>query len=135
MQPEYKSLAAAFTTAVLFITTTALSLAESQSIPMDQLGAVATKQVEGDSLSVIATAEGARLRCAFQKLEGEATPEGLWLTSTVTNALTDRFRVRAVAVLRDQEGGGRASSRALTSSAFHTSLGSRGRSPSRWSAG
>src|SRR5256885_323542 len=32
--------------------------------------------------------------------EGEATREGLWLTSTVTNAVNDRFRVVATAVGR-----------------------------------
>ena len=43
------------------------------------------------------------MRCGFQKLEGEATPEGLWLTSTATgtNSLTDRFRVVASAVGRE----------------------------------
>jgi len=105
MKPECKSLAAAFTTAALFITTTTLSLAESPSIPLDPLGAVATTQVEGDALSVTTTANGAQLRCAFQRLEGRATAEGLWLSSTVTNADTDLFRVMAVAVERDQEGG------------------------------
>ncbi len=83
-------------------------------IPMDQLGAVAGKQYQGDGLSVAATPEGARLRCVFQKLEGEATPEGLWLTSTSDAARGERFRVVARAVGRQE--GGRASSRALTSS-------------------
>ncbi len=44
------------------------------------------------------TGSGARLRCVFQRLEGEATLDGLWLRSTATNAAKDRFRVRAVAV-------------------------------------
>jgi hypothetical protein len=51
---------------------------------------------------VAATPEGARLRCIFQKLEGQVTREGLWLTSTVTNTMSDRFRVKAVAVRRQQ---------------------------------
>src|SRR3989454_5839825 len=73
------------------------------SIPWSQLGAKAGADYKGDGLAVIATAEGARLRCAFQKLEGEATREGLWLTSTVTNAVNERFRIVAAAVGR---GGG-----------------------------
>ena len=107
MNSSCKHLRAAVLTAALFITTTAHSLAESQSIPLDQLGAVATKQVEGDALSVSptamgsGTATGARLHCAFQRLEGEATPEGLWLTSTAAQAQGDRFRVVATAVARD----------------------------------
>jgi hypothetical protein len=40
------------------------------------------------------------LRCVFQRLEGEATREGLWLSSTVSNSLNDRFRVTATAVGR-----------------------------------
>jgi len=34
-------------------------------------------------------------------LEGEATPEGLWLSSTVEGAKRDRFRVVASALGRD----------------------------------
>jgi hypothetical protein len=51
-------------------------------IPMNQLGAVAGKQYEGDGLSVSAVPRSgsARLRCVFQRLEGEATAEGLWLS-------------------------------------------------------
>ena len=37
-------------------------------------------------MGVTATADGARLRCGFQKLEGQATPEGLWLESTKPGA-------------------------------------------------
>ena len=50
------------------------------AIPWSQLGAKAGADYQGDALAVIPTAEGARLRCAFQRLEGEATREGLWLT-------------------------------------------------------
>src|SRR6266851_418657 len=73
------------------------------SIPWSQLGAKAGADYQGDGLAVIATAEGARLRCAFQKLEGEATREGLWLTSTVippSGTVNDRFRIVAAAVGR-----------------------------------
>src|SRR5438094_3875670 len=73
------------------------------SIPWSQIGAKTGADYKGDGLAVIATAEGARLRCAFQKLEGEATREGLWLTSTVippSGTVNDRFRVVAADVRR-----------------------------------
>src|SRR5437016_5338725 len=72
-------------------------------LPWSQLGAKAGADYQGDGLAVSATPDGARLRCVFQRLEGEATPEGLWLTSTVTNAVNDRFRVVATAVGRGVE--------------------------------
>ncbi len=67
---------------------------------MDQLGAVAGKQYQGDGLSVIATPDGASLRCAFQRLEGQVTREGLWLSSTTDNHSGERFRVMAMEVGR-----------------------------------
>jgi hypothetical protein len=70
---------------------------------MNQLGAVAGKQYQGDGLSVRATATGAELRCAFQRLEGEVTTEGLWLRSTADGAAGERFRVLATGVGRDRE--------------------------------
>src|SRR5438034_1303850 len=70
------------------------------SIPWSQIGAKAGADYQGDGLAVSPTAEGARLRCVFQRLEGEATREGLWLTSTVTNGVNDRFRVVAAEVGR-----------------------------------
>ncbi len=73
---------------------------QSAPIPMDQLGAVAGKQYQGDGLSVIATPDGARLRCAFQRLEGQVTREGLWLSSTADNNSGERFRVMAMQVGR-----------------------------------
>jgi hypothetical protein len=94
---------------------------KSAPIPMDQIGAVAGKQYQGDGLSMAATPEGARLRCVFQKLDGQATPEGLWLTSTTDTSKGERFRVVASAVGRQE--GGRASSRALTSSPFPEMFG------------
>src|SRR6266496_937560 len=68
-----------------------------------QIGAKAGAEYQGDGLAVIPTTAGARLRCVFQRLEGEATSEGLWLTSTVTNAMKERFRVTATAVGRAGE--------------------------------
>ena len=70
------------------------------SIPWSQIGAKAGGDYQGDGLAVMPAAGGARLRCVFQRLEGEATREGLWLTSTVTNGVNDRFRVTAAEVGR-----------------------------------
>lgn len=67
---------------------------------MHELGAAAAKQYEGDGLRVSTTPDGARLRCDFQRLEGGATTEGLWLTSTVVDQPDSRFRVVARAVGR-----------------------------------
>ena len=70
------------------------------AIPWNQIGAKAGADYKGDGLAVTPTESGARLHCVFQRLDGEATPEGLWLTSTVTNTVNDRFRVTAMAVGR-----------------------------------
>ena len=80
-------------------------------IAWSDLGAKATAQYSGDGLSVAVTPQGAvRLHCAFQKLEGEVTPEGLWLSSTVPGGAIaggaatvpgSRFRVVADAVGRE----------------------------------
>jgi hypothetical protein len=69
-------------------------------IPWNQIGAKVGANYQGDGLAVTPDGEGARLHCVFQRLDGEATPEGLWLTSTVTNTPSDRFRVTAAAVGR-----------------------------------
>jgi hypothetical protein len=74
------------------------------AIPWNQIGAKAGADYKSDGLAVTPTESGARLRCVFQRLDGEATPECLWLTSTVTNALSDRFRVTAMEVGRVAEG-------------------------------
>src|SRR6266702_6844744 len=73
-------------------------------IPWSQIGAKAGADYQGDGLAVSPTAEGARLRCVFQRLEGEATRKGLWLTSTVippSGTVNDRFRIVAAAVGRE----------------------------------
>ncbi len=70
------------------------------AIPWNEIGAKAGADYQGDGLAVTPTESGARLHCVFQRLDGEATPEGLWLTSTVTNTVSDRFRVTAIAVGR-----------------------------------
>lgn len=73
------------------------------AIPLDQLGATAQKQYSGDGISITSTANGARLRAAFQQMEGEVTREGLLLKSTVeTQEGEESFSVRAIRVGRDQ---------------------------------
>src|SRR5438552_17071997 len=64
----------------------------SEAIPWSQLGAKAGADYQGAGLAVTPTSNGARLRCVFQRLEGEATRDGLWLSSTVTNGVSDHFR-------------------------------------------
>ena len=77
------------------------SLGESgQPIPWSEIGAKAGADYKGDGLAVTPTESGARLRCIFQRLDGDATREGLWLTSTLANRVKDRFRVTAAAVGR-----------------------------------
>ena len=47
-------------------------------IPWFEIGARAVAQYSGDGLAMFATERGAvRLRCAFQRLEGEVTTQGL----------------------------------------------------------
>ncbi len=76
--------------------------AENQppTIPFDQLGSEAQKQYSGDGIGIAPTAEGARLRAAFQKLQAEATPEGLWIESTERPGSSGRFRVKASVIGR-----------------------------------
>jgi hypothetical protein len=77
------------------------STSASAPMPLDQLGPKVDKQYQGDGLSVTPTAKGAKLRCVLQRLEGEVTPEGLWITSTAGDVTGERFRVIAVAVRRE----------------------------------
>ena len=70
------------------------------AIPWNEIGAKAGANYQGDGLAVTPAGTGARLHCVFQRLDGEATPEGLWLTSTVTNTVKDRFRIVAAEVGR-----------------------------------
>jgi hypothetical protein len=76
---------------------------EHPSIPLDQIGAAAMKQYSGNGLSVCATESGARLRCLFQRLEGDVTSKGLRLTSTASDTIKARFRVTAVSVTRSAD--------------------------------
>jgi hypothetical protein len=77
--------------------------AGNSSIAFSEIGAKATADYRGDALGVAATSEGAHLRCGFQKLEGRATSEGLWLESTAPGG--GKFRLVAQAVGRGLEGG------------------------------
>src|SRR2546428_11753089 len=61
------------------------------SIPWSQIGAKAGGDHQSDGLAVSPTADGAGLRCVFQRLEGVVTSRGLWLTSTVPRGGNDRF--------------------------------------------
>lgn len=71
-------------------------------ISVNQIGVLATKEYQGDGLSITASADGARLRCVFQRLEGRVTPEGLWLHSVSTDLSSEPFRIRARAVRRTE---------------------------------
>ena len=70
-------------------------------ILMTDLGATADAQYHGDGLTVVPTPEGVRLRCVFQKLEGQVTDEGLWLSSTADPRSGGKFQVVARAVGRE----------------------------------
>jgi len=85
-------------------TTTMRAESSGQSrtpIPFSELGTKAGAQYQGDGLSVTRTPEGAQLRCGFQKLEGQVTREGLWLSSTVEPQTGEKFRVVAYAFGRE----------------------------------
>jgi hypothetical protein len=69
------------------------------AIALSEIGAKATANCQGDALGVTARADGARLRCGFQKLEGHATSEGLWLESTKLGA-AGRLRLTASDICR-----------------------------------
>jgi hypothetical protein len=78
----------------------AVSAAETAAaIPFAQLGSEADKKGGSTASSITPTATGARLKALMQDLEGEATPEGLWLTSTADEDVgkVNRFRVKAAA--------------------------------------
>jgi hypothetical protein len=80
--------------------------ASQKAIPWNQIGATAGAQHSGEGLKVTPTEQGARLHCAFQRLDGLATREGLCLTSTASEQVNERFCVKSIAVGRN----GRASS-------------------------
>ena len=73
-------------------------------IPFSDLGAKATADYQGEAIGIEATADGARLRTAFQKLSGSVTREGLWLESTEAGG--GRLRLIAEAIGRALVGKG-----------------------------
>ncbi|MFK7911555.1 MAG: choice-of-anchor D domain-containing protein [Akkermansiaceae bacterium] len=66
----------------------------SGPIPFSEIGAKATQDYKGDAIGITLTEKGAHLRAGFQKLEADATTEGLWLVSTEKGD-TSRLRLRA----------------------------------------
>jgi hypothetical protein len=80
--------------------------ASQKAIPWSEAGAAPRAQYPGDGLRITPTEQGARVHCALQRLDGEASREGLWLTSTVPNQPDDRFLLKAVAVGRNGRAGG-----------------------------
>ncbi len=68
------------------------------AIPFSEIGAKATADYKGDAIGIHSTADGAMLHTGFQKLEAEATREGLWIISTEDGG--GRFRLRADSIGR-----------------------------------
>ncbi|MCX6924103.1 MAG: hypothetical protein NT154_12970, partial [Verrucomicrobia bacterium] len=90
------------TVAILALTLVGPARTENSSVPIpfSEIGAKATADYKGDALGITATSGGARLRCGFQKLEGRATTQGLWLESTAPGG-SGRFRLTAAALWRE----------------------------------
>lgn len=91
--------------AILILALSCLPIAASEpgkAIPFDQLGAAVEKQSPDNGTGITPTATGAKLRAVMQDLEAEATPDGLWLTSTADEdaGKPNRFRIRATAAGR-----------------------------------
>ncbi len=63
-------------------------------------GAGIGTQDPGEAATIAASGDRARLHCEYQKMDGEASSEGLWLTSTSAESRGDRFRVEATALGR-----------------------------------
>lgn len=73
-------------------------LVASRTIPAIELRTATPAQRLDDNFKVTQTEYGAQLHCESQHLTGEATPEGLWLTSTNGNTRVARFRVLAAQI-------------------------------------
>ncbi len=86
---------------LLALRLTAAAPAPGATIPLSEIGAAAQKQYHGDGLSVRPGADGAALRCVFQKLEGQVTSQGLWLSSTADKVAGTPFRVLAQSLGRN----------------------------------
>jgi hypothetical protein len=86
---------------VLALRLSAAAPAPGATIPLSEIAAAVQKQYHGDGLAVRAGAGGAALRCVFQKLEGQVTAKGLWLSSTADQVAGTPFRVVAQSVGRN----------------------------------
>src|ERR1039458_578848 len=96
---SWKSFNWLLTALALALTVPARAETQPAAIPFSDIGARATANYQGDALGITATTDGAHLRCGFQKLEGHATPEGLWLESTKPGG-AGRLRLPATALGR-----------------------------------
>jgi hypothetical protein len=75
-----------------------LHMSADSAIPWGALGTAT-----GSALAVSNAGDGPLLRCDFQRMQGLATVEGLWLASTTTNSDCDGLRLVATAVGRKAE--------------------------------
>ncbi|MGV3663811.1 MAG: hypothetical protein ACO1TE_26810 [Prosthecobacter sp.] len=71
------------------------------AIPLSQVGAEATANYQGEALGITPSSTGATLRCGFQKLDGRASEQGLWLASTEPGG-SEEFRIVAQAFGRGE---------------------------------
>src|ERR1035441_2155636 len=71
--------------------------AGSPAIPWSQIGAKAGADYRGDGLAVSPTAEGARLRCVFQRLGREGTRGGCWVATPGADCRGDGLPVSPTA--------------------------------------
>jgi hypothetical protein len=62
----------------------------------NQIVPTAGKQHHEEGGAVTPDANCARLHCIVQSLDAEVDTDGLWVTSLVTNQMSDRFQVKAV---------------------------------------
>lgn len=87
--------------ALLLACTPVLRAADSETtaIPLSGIGAKATADYKGDAIGITSTATGASLRSGFQKLEADASADGLWLHSTEPGG-QGKFRIIATGVGR-----------------------------------
>jgi hypothetical protein len=100
----------------LLLTVLPLEFANAHSPPLSlsaksmhivEFGAATGQQNFNDDLAVTAAEDGARLRCMDQRIEGMATTEGLWLTSTAPECPGDKLRILTAEISRaGQEGWG-----------------------------
>jgi hypothetical protein len=98
---RYKSFAALFALwfAAMRIYAASETSQTNKTVPWFEIATRAGEQNHDEVSGISAAGEGALLHCRLQKLDGEATWDGLWLTSTV-NSGRERLQVTATAVGR-----------------------------------